>query len=165
MSQPTQVTPEQAEFIETKTQAIFDYTIDCLDRARAEAKKLLQRYVGAITGAVALASQLRTEGFAVLAIGVATAVAAAATFACILISEMKSRFTMPPGNTAKNIGTILHETMPRMKWLESLGMDQRSDSNRAVVDELAGAVDKARRRFSLLPVWIGVGSLVAFLVS
>jgi acyl-CoA hydrolase len=93
MTSPTQVTEEQAAFIEEKTKAIFDYTIDCLDRARSEANNLLQWYFGAIAGGVALASELRTEGFVVLAIGVATAVAAAATFACLLISEMKSRFT------------------------------------------------------------------------
>jgi hypothetical protein len=162
MTSPTQVTEEQAAFIEEKTKAIFDYTIDCLDRARSEANNLLQWYFGAIAGGVALASELRTEGFVVLAIGVATAVAAAATFACLLISEMKSRFTMPPGNTAENLRELLKDPMPRMRWLECLGMDGRTANNTRVVDDIAEAVDKARRRFSLLPLWIIGGAVVAW---
>ena len=49
-----------------------------------------------------------------------------------------------------------------MRWLEALGMDGRTVNNTKVVDDIAGAVDKARRRFSLLPFWIIGGAVVAW---
>lgn len=155
-----QITPEQAEFVAAKTKEFFDYTMQCFDRARADGNNMLQWLFGVITGGLAAVGTLHSKGFFALGIGALVAVIAAAHAAMKLVTEMRSRQTMGPGNMADSLTELLTEPFPRMKWREARGMDDRIRQNVAHTESLTLAVDRARIRFANIP-FLFVGGVLA----
>jgi hypothetical protein len=153
------VTADQAAFIEKKTKQLFDYTMECLDRGRAEGNNVLQWLFGVITGGLAAIGALWVKGYTPLAFGFATSVCAAACIAMKLVRDLRSRETQPPGNLAEHLNTLLGGPMARMRWREAMGMDARIQTNLTTVASICTAVDQARRRFARIPLWFAVGTV------
>lgn len=108
----TAISAEQALFIEEKTKATFEYTIECLDRARIEGNTVLQWFFGVIAGGLAFIGTLFPSGYFSVAAGMAGAVLAACFGAWKLVLSLRSRETLPPGNLAESLNTLLNEPMP-----------------------------------------------------
>lgn len=161
----TPVSPQQAEFIETKTKQLFDYTIECLDRARTDGNNVLQWLFGVITGGLAIIGAVWTKEYYVLAVGFAFSVGAAAYAATKLVPALSSRETMPPGNTAAALNVMLDDTPERMRWREAKNMDDRIEKNRTAVQSITTAVDNARVRLARIPAWFLGGLALASLAK
>src|SRR4051812_8459222 len=94
----SKVTDEQTKFIEEKTSRLFEYTIDCLDRARADSKNVLQWLFAVITGGMGMTITFDSKGYQAAAVGTVCAIGAAAYAAYKLVLGTQSVETHPPGN-------------------------------------------------------------------
>lgn len=159
------LTPEKAAFIEQKTKEMFDYTLDCLDRARGEGNNVLQWLFAVVVGGLALVGTLFSSGYWQIAIGALSSAGWAAWLAVNLVQALRSNETMPPGNLSEALNAMLDEPEHRMRWREARGMDGRIATNLGHVERLATAVDRARDRFTWLPLFFLGGSIGGLLAG
>jgi hypothetical protein len=157
------LTSEKAAFIEAKTKEMFDYTIECLDRARTEGNNVLHWLFAVVVGGLGMVGTSFNSGFWQISVGALSAAGWAAWLAVRLLPSLRSNETMPPGNFSEALNAMLDEPEYRMRWREARGMDSRITTNLEYVSRLAKAVDSARDKFTWLPLFFVSGSVVAWL--
>lgn len=157
-----EITAEQAAFIDEKAKQLFDYAIESLDRAHAEGNNVLQWLFGVIAGGMGIIGALWVAGYFPLAIGFACVVGVSVWTALKLVPILGSYETQPPGNLAESLNEMLVDKAPRMRWREAIGMDDRIKTNLRIVETIATAVDRARRRFVRIPLWFISGTVLAY---
>jgi hypothetical protein len=159
-----ELTTEKAEFIEQKTELMYRYVLDSYDTAKTEGKNVLQWLFAAVMGGLGLTGALMKDGYESFAAGAFAASVCAAFSASRLIRSLKSNEMSPPGNEASQLQKIRHETFPRMRWAEALGLDSRNKKNLSTVEHLCMAVDRARDSIVWIPAWFLLFSVgVAFI--
>lgn len=160
-----EVTREKAELIDRCTSAYLTYTLECYDKAKSEGNNVLQWLFAVVAGGMAMIGPVAMAGHWWLAVALCSPVARAAFIASRLVPQLNSKNTMPPGNYAACLNSMLGDTAERMLWREAQARDARIRENNKEVEKAAVAVDAARIAFAQLHWWFWVPAVVAAIVQ
>lgn len=152
---------DHVRFIESQVRELFNFQMNCIERARAAGDRIINWLTAIMVGGVGLAANTFVTSPPLAMALLITTLYASVTTSWLIVS-MRGRAVDPPGNTAQNLESNIGEgySFAEILWGELRGMDARCHKNQTIANQLSDLVDWGRYCLAAVPLvfavaWLG----------